>query len=71
MNRNGYGRIGYGGKEPVAHRLIYELLVGPIPLGHILDHLCRNRNCVNPEHLEPVTHQVNTHRGDAVLFKKL
>lgn len=45
------------------HRMIYELLVGEIPEGKQLDHLCRNRLCVNPEHLEPVTQKENLLRG--------
>lgn len=70
-NRNGYGRACWQGKEPVAHRLVYELVVGTIPEGMFLDHLCRNRACCNPEHLEPVTPQVNTLRGNTILFKKV
>jgi hypothetical protein len=50
-------------KQRVVHRLAYEWLVGPIPDGFHIDHLCRNRLCVNPKHLEPVTSQVNTLRG--------
>jgi hypothetical protein len=50
------------------HRVVYVLLVGEIPEGLILDHKCRVRWCCNPEHLEPVTVQVNTIRGEAVLF---
>lgn len=46
-----------------AHRLVYELLVGPIPDGLQLDHLCRNRGCVRPDHLEPVTRRTNILRG--------
>lgn len=46
-----------------AHRVVYETVVGPVPEGLELDHLCRNRGCVNPAHLEPVTHQENMRRG--------
>lgn len=63
---NGYGKIGRGGRgagTALAHRFGYELLVGPIPEGLHLDHLCRNRWCVNPEHLEPVTNRTNLLRG--------
>jgi hypothetical protein len=48
-----------------AHRMAYELMVGPIPEGLQLDHLCKVRNCVTPDHLEPVTHAENTRRSDA------
>lgn len=47
-----------------AHRVVYEELVGPIPDGLMLDHLCRVRHCVNPEHLEPVTNRENVLRGE-------
>lgn len=56
---------GYGVLNGVrAHRLVYEAKVGPIPEGLDLDHLCRVRHCVNPDHLEPVTRRVNTLRGE-------
>ena len=51
------------GEKKFAHRIGYEQLVGPIPKGLELDHLCRVRHCVNPDHLEPVTHKENTLRG--------
>ena len=70
LNRNGYGRIKIFGKRLMAHRVIYELLVGAIPERLVLDHLCKNRCCVNPNHLEPVTVKENTHRGNALLFIK-
>lgn len=50
-----------------AHRVAYEHLVGPIPEGLQLDHLCRNRMCINPEHLEPVTAQENKRRATALI----
>lgn len=59
----GYGRLQVEGKSRQAHRLSYEHFNGPIPEGKEIDHLCRNRACVNPEHLEAVTHKVNTRRG--------
>lgn len=60
----GYGAVTvYPNMERRAHRVVYEALVGPIPEGLSIDHLCRNRGCVNPEHLEPVTHLENVRRG--------
>jgi hypothetical protein len=58
----GYGQLTFRRKGYKAHRLAYELLVGPIPDGLQIDHLCRVRNCVNPEHLEPVTQLENQRR---------
>lgn len=62
---HGYGILNRSGRSKRAHRVAYELLVGKIPDGLVLDHLCRNTGCVNPDHLEPVTQQVNCLRGNA------
>lgn len=64
MHSEGYGSYG---RTPhmLAHRLVYELLVEPIPEAYVLDHLCRVRRCVNPSHLEIVTLAENVRRGAA------
>ena len=71
LTRGGYGQIGvwFGGvmRPRRAHRVAYECYIGPIPDGLELDHLCRVRTCVNPRHLEPVTHAVNVARGGHAL----
>jgi hypothetical protein len=61
--RTGYGAKKTNGVSTLAHRAVYEHHVGPIPDGLELDHLCRVRACVNPAHLEPVTHKENVRRG--------
>jgi hypothetical protein len=61
----GYGSFRLDGRMQTAHRVAYEQVKGPIPEGMVLDHLCRNRACVNPDHLEVVSVGENTRRGDA------
>lgn len=66
LSPDGYGRLRDESRRTVrAHRAAYTELVGPIPEGLELDHLCRVRSCVNPAHLEPVTGKVNAERGVA------
>ena len=62
-DRDGYGLFTINGKRRGAHAVAYELTLGEVPIGLELDHTCRNRKCVNPSHLEPVTHKVNVLRG--------
>jgi hypothetical protein len=57
---------GQGAKQRVAHVVMWELLIGPVPEGMELDHLCRNTRCSNPQHLEPVTRRENYLRGTSV-----
>ena len=60
---NGYGVLSFRGRQWYAHRLIYEATHGPVPRGKELDHVCRVTACVNPDHVEPVTHAENVQRG--------
>lgn len=58
----GYGNIRVDNKNVLAHRWIYEEVVEPIPPGYVLDHICRNKLCINPNHLELVTQAENVRR---------
>jgi hypothetical protein len=64
---SGYGMFRPGGSrnQQMAHRFSWELLVGPIPDGYEVDHRCKNRGCVNPDHLQPVPPKVNLMRSEA------
>ena len=63
VNYGGYGMFAVAGRPVRAHRWAWESLVGPIPDGLTIDHLCKVRRCVNPAHLEPVTLSENVRRG--------
>lgn len=69
LDESGYGSFRADGRSVRAHRWIWEQLHGPVPARMDLDHVrargCTNRHCVNPDHLEPVTHRENVLRGDA------
>lgn len=64
INKDGYGRFKIKNRHYMVHRFSYERYKEEIPEGLEIDHLCRHRNCVNPEHLEAVTHLENIRRGD-------
>lgn len=70
LGEGGYAHIFDNGISRIAHRYAYELLVGPIPEGFVLDHVkargCNHRHCVNPDHLEIVTDKENILRGDGL-----
>lgn len=70
LDGHGYGRLRLGRHKTLAqcysaHRFVYEFYNGPIPDDLVIDHLCRNHCCVNPDHMEIVTHQINITRGTA------
>lgn len=70
LDRHGYGQVRLNGTTRRSHRVIYELLVADVPKDLDIDHLCRNRACVNPNHLEPVTRSTNLLRGRLWQSKK-
>ncbi len=67
LNPKGYGQFALEtlGNTVLVHRLVYQIMVGPLPKKLVLDHLCRNRACCNPDHLEPVTSRENWYRGES------
>lgn len=67
VNSRGYGQWGVSGLSRSTHRVAYEALVGAIPEGLTIDHLCRVKTCCNPAHLEPVTIGENTRRARALI----
>jgi len=69
LDTHGYGHGRFRGRLRLAHRISYELFVGEIPDGLVLDHLCRQPSCVNPEHLEAVTNRENVLRGNSIVAK--
>lgn len=62
-DKDGYGRFQVGYRCTNAHRVAYELFVGPIPEGHHVDHMCKNKSCVRPDHLQVLTHFENSGQG--------
>jgi hypothetical protein len=65
----GYGKFHNNSGTMQAHRFMYELTKGKISRPLVIDHLCRNRGCVNPKHMEVVTHRENTMRGENIAAK--
>lgn len=70
-NKAGYSKTWFRGKKDYGHRVVYTLLVGEIPEGLVIDHLCAVTSCVNPDHLEAVTQAENLSRGPGNGFREL
>jgi hypothetical protein len=71
LDQHGYGAVSWGNKMHRTHRVFYMSLIRGIPEGLVIDHLCRNRKCCNPFHMEPVTLGENVKRGEAGLKKRM
>lgn len=71
VDPKGYGTFTLSQVPKMAHRVVYEMLVGAIPASMTLDHLCRNHGCVNPDHLEVVTRGENVLRGATITARNL
>lgn len=71
LSDSGYGKVEHHGKPRRIHRLAFEMEIGPIEKGMVLDHLCRRRNCFNPYHLQPVTNKTNCRRGDTGIKQRI
>jgi hypothetical protein len=66
VDHGGYGKMKVGGRTLPAHRVAWELKNGKIPEGLVIDHLCRVRSCVNPDHMRVTTHKVNVLAGETI-----
>ncbi|SRR5229473_1887956 len=71
IDRYGYGKFSVKRKMESAHRVAYQVTVGPIAKGLTADHLCRVRRCIRPSHIEPVTNRENVLRGDTFPARQL
>lgn len=69
LDSSGYGTVGWNGKTFSAHRFSYRFFFGEIPKNLVIDHLCKNRNCVHPRHMELVTDWENNRRGNSFAAK--
>lgn len=63
VGKHGYGTVKRQNQTRMAHRVMYEETIGPVPEGLVMDHLCSVKRCIRPSHLEPVTHQINLQRA--------